>query len=101
MPKKDTGLSGFADVQEEVAKERVAKTHVRTKGAGKVRHSQLRFYDEENWKRAHLFALALVPFHVTQSSAPFIMPLFESRRAHGARSHGPESLKPLPGLDVS
>jgi hypothetical protein len=39
MPKKDTGLSGFADVQEEVAKERVAKTHVRTKGAGKVRHS--------------------------------------------------------------
>ena len=27
-------------------------------------------------------------------------PLFESRRAHGARSHGPESLKPLPGLDV-
>ncbi len=43
---------------------------------------------------------ALVPFHVTQSSALF-MPLFESRRAHGARSHGPESLKPLPGLDVS
>ena len=48
-----------------------------------------------------LLNVALVPFHVTQSSAPFIMPLFESRRAHGARSHGPESLKPLPGLDVS
>jgi hypothetical protein len=43
---------------------------------------------------------ALVPFRVTQSSSTF-MPLFESRRAHGARSHGPESLKPLPGLDVS
>jgi hypothetical protein len=28
-------------------------------------------------------------------------PLFESRRSHGARSHGPESLKPLPGLDGS
>jgi hypothetical protein len=28
-------------------------------------------------------------------------PLFESRRSHGARSHGPEFLKPLPGLDVS
>src|SRR5215467_16330102 len=26
------------------------------------------------------------------------MPLFESRGSHGARSHGPESLKPLPGL---
>ena len=29
------------------------------------------------------------------------MPLFESRRAHGARSHGPEPLKPLLGLDGS
>src|SRR5262249_6760346 len=29
------------------------------------------------------------------------MPLFASRRAHGARSHGRESLKPLPGLAVS
>src|SRR4029453_752797 len=29
------------------------------------------------------------------------MPLFESRRPHGARSHGPESLKPLPELDGS
>jgi repressor LexA len=29
------------------------------------------------------------------------MPLFASRRAHGARSHGPESLKLLPGLDGS
>src|SRR5215472_11437587 len=29
------------------------------------------------------------------------MPFFESRRAHGAQSHGPESLKPLPGLAVS
>lgn len=57
MAKKDTGLSGFADTQEEVEKERVAKTHIRTKGTGKVRHSQLRFYDEDNWKRAHLFAL--------------------------------------------
>jgi hypothetical protein len=57
MPKKDTGLSEFADTQEEVAKERVAKTHVRTKGTGKVRHSQLRFYDESNWKQAHMFAL--------------------------------------------
>jgi hypothetical protein len=28
-------------------------------------------------------------------------PLFESRRSHGARSHVPESLKPLPGLDGS
>src|SRR6185436_7416547 len=37
---------------------------------------------------------ALVPFRVTQSSSTF-MPLFESRRAHGARSHRPESLKPL------
>jgi hypothetical protein len=46
------------------------------------------------------FGEALVPFHVTQSSATFT-PLFESRRAHGARSHGPESLKPLPGLAVS
>ena len=41
--------------------------------------------------------MALVPFRVTQS----FMPLFESRRSHGARSHGPESLKPLPGLDGS
>jgi hypothetical protein len=57
MAKKDTGLSEFADTQEEVEKERVAKTHIRTKGTGKVRHSQLRFYDEDNWKRAHLFAL--------------------------------------------
>src|SRR4030095_68412 len=40
---------------------------------------------------------ALVPFRVTQS----FMPLFESRGSHGARSHGPESLKPLPGLDGS
>jgi hypothetical protein len=45
-------------------------------------------------------AEALVPFRATQSSATF-MPLFESRRAHGARSHGPEALKPLPGLDGS
>jgi hypothetical protein len=57
MARKDTGLSGFADTQEEVTKERVLKTHIRIKGAGKVRHSQLRFYDEDNWKRAHLFAL--------------------------------------------
>ena len=57
MARKDTGLSGFADTQEEVEKERVAKTHVRTKGTGKVWHSQLRFYDESNWKQAHMFAL--------------------------------------------
>src|SRR6266404_3037530 len=29
------------------------------------------------------------------------MPFFASRRSHGAHSHGPESLKPLPGLAVS
>src|SRR5262249_1032985 len=43
---------------------------------------------------------ALVPFRVTQPRSTF-MPFFESRRVHGAQSHGPESLKPLPGLDVS
>src|SRR5262249_23400690 len=43
---------------------------------------------------------ALVPFRVTQPRSTF-MPFFESRRAHGAQSHGPESLKPLPGLAVS
>ena len=46
------------------------------------------------------WVLALVPFRVTQSSF-CIYAAFESRRAHGARSHGPESLKPLPGLDGS
>src|SRR5262249_61941204 len=37
---------------------------------------------------------ALVPFRVTQPSF-YIYAVFESRRAHGAPSHGPESLKPL------
>ena len=57
MPKqKDTGLSGFADTQEEVAKERVAKAHVRTKGKGPVIHAQLRFTSEDQWLRASHFA---------------------------------------------
>src|SRR5215467_5480724 len=48
-----------------------------------------------------LLMKALVPFRVTQSSFGMFMPLFESRRPHGARSHGPESLTPLPELDGS
>ena len=56
MPKKDTGLSGFADVQEEAAKEHAAKTHMRTKGTGKVIHAQLRFTSEDQWLRASHFA---------------------------------------------
>jgi hypothetical protein len=56
MARKDTGLSGFADTQEEVAKDQEARVHVRTKGTGQVRHSQLRFYNEDNWQRAHYFA---------------------------------------------
>jgi hypothetical protein len=59
MPKqKDTGLSGFADTQEEAAKEQVAKTHVRTKGTGKVIHAQLRFTSQDQWQRATLFAMS-------------------------------------------
>jgi len=56
MARKDTGLSGFADTQEEAQKEQAAKIYIRTKGGGPVRHSQLRFYDSENWERAHIFA---------------------------------------------
>jgi hypothetical protein len=55
---KDTGLSAFTDTQEEAAKDRVAKAHVRTKGTGKVRHAQLRFNSEDQWQRAHVFARA-------------------------------------------
>ena len=50
--------------------------------------------------QASLYSLALVPFRVTHLRSAF-MPLFASRRSHGARSHGPGSLKPLPGLDGS
>jgi hypothetical protein len=57
MPKKDTGLSGFAGVQEEAAKERVAKAHVRTRGTGKVIHAQLRFTSQDQWQRATQFAM--------------------------------------------
>ena len=38
---------------------------------------------------------------VSLSLRSAFMPLFESRRPHGARSHGPEFLKPLPELDGS
>jgi hypothetical protein len=58
MARKDTGLSEFADTQEEVQKERVAKTHVRTKGMGKVIHAQLRFTSQDQWQRATLFAMS-------------------------------------------
>jgi len=46
----------------------------------------------------HLYEVADAVIEALRST---FMPLFESRRAHEARSHGPESLKPLPGLDVS
>src|SRR5215471_6326367 len=38
----------------------------------------------------HWFRFVLLSLRST------FMPLFESRRVHGARSHDPESLKPLP-----
>jgi hypothetical protein len=50
------------------------------------------------------FTSALAPRHwfrfLQLSLRSILRPLFESRRTHGARSHGPESLKPLPGLAV-
>ena len=53
---RDTSLTGFADVHEIATKEQEEKAHIRTKGTKEVRHSQLRFYNEDNWRRAHCFA---------------------------------------------
>jgi hypothetical protein len=55
MAKKNTGLSDFADTQEEATQE---KPHVRTKGTGKVIHAQLRFTSQDQWQRATLFAMS-------------------------------------------
>jgi hypothetical protein len=55
---KDTGLSAFTDTQEEAARERVKKAHVRTRATGKIIHAQLRFTSQDQWQRAKVFAMS-------------------------------------------
>ena len=102
LPPRSPNLNAYAERWVRSVKEECLSRLILF-GEASLRHALTQYVAHFHHERNHqgmdnvLLFPALVPFRVTQS----FMPLFESRRSHGARSHGPESLKPLPGLDGS